>query len=34
VIEWADKFRELIPEDAIWIEFETTSETQRTITFK
>jgi tRNA threonylcarbamoyladenosine biosynthesis protein TsaE len=34
VIEWADKFTELIPQDAIWIEFETTSETQRTITLK
>jgi tRNA threonylcarbamoyladenosine biosynthesis protein TsaE len=31
VIEWADKFAELIPEDATWISFETKSETQRAI---
>jgi len=32
VIEWADRFRELIPEQALWISFETKSETQRAIT--
>jgi tRNA threonylcarbamoyladenosine biosynthesis protein TsaE len=32
VIEWADRFRELIPEHARWISFETKSETQRAIT--
>ena len=34
VIEWADKFPELIPPDAHWISFETKSETQRAITAK
>ena len=34
VIEWADRFSELIPENAHWISFETKSETQRTITTK
>jgi len=34
VIEWADRFRELIPENARWILFETRSETQRAITTK
>lgn len=34
VIEWADRFRELIPENARWISFETKSETQRAITAK
>jgi tRNA threonylcarbamoyladenosine biosynthesis protein TsaE len=34
VIEWADKFPDLIPEQATWISFETQSETQRTITTK
>jgi len=32
VIEWADRFRELIPGNARWILFETKSETQRAIT--
>ena len=32
VIEWADRFRELIPEQARWISFKTISETQRAIT--
>lgn len=32
IIEWADKFPELIPQGAIWIRFETSSETQRAIT--
>ena len=32
VIEWADRFPDLIPENAHWISFETKSETQRTIT--
>jgi tRNA threonylcarbamoyladenosine biosynthesis protein TsaE len=32
VIEWADKFPDLIPEGATWISFETRSETQRAIT--
>lgn len=32
VIEWADRFSELIPETARWISFETKSETQRAIT--
>jgi tRNA threonylcarbamoyladenosine biosynthesis protein TsaE len=34
VIEWADRFRELVPESARWISFEAKSETQRTITAK
>ena len=34
VIEWADKFPDLIPETARWISFETKSETQRAITAK
>ena len=34
VVEWADKFPELIPEKARWISFETKSETQRSITTK
>jgi tRNA threonylcarbamoyladenosine biosynthesis protein TsaE len=34
VIEWADKFPDLIPENARWITFETKSETQRAITAK
>jgi tRNA threonylcarbamoyladenosine biosynthesis protein TsaE len=34
VIEWADRFPELIPESARWISFETKSETQRAITSK
>jgi tRNA threonylcarbamoyladenosine biosynthesis protein TsaE len=32
VIEWADRFRELIPEPARWIGFEIKSKTQRAIT--
>ena len=32
VIEWADKFPDLIPENARWISFETKSEAQRAIT--
>ncbi|MEY2526587.1 MAG: tRNA threonylcarbamoyladenosine biosynthesis protein TsaE [Verrucomicrobiota bacterium] len=32
VVEWADKFPGLIPEQARWISFETKSETQRAIT--
>jgi tRNA threonylcarbamoyladenosine biosynthesis protein TsaE len=32
VVEWADKFPELIPPDARWISFETRSETAREIT--
>jgi len=32
VIEWADRFPELIPEQARWISFEIKSERQRTIT--
>ena len=32
VIEWADRFPELIPEQARWISFETKSERQRIIT--
>ena len=34
VIEWADKFRSLIPERATWIVFETNSATQRAIIVK
>ena len=34
VIEWADRFPDLIPENARWIAFETKSETQRAITTK
>jgi tRNA threonylcarbamoyladenosine biosynthesis protein TsaE len=34
VIEWADRFPDLIPENAHWISFETKSETQRAITTK
>jgi len=33
-IEWADRFPDLIPENACWISFETKSETQRAITTK
>ena len=29
VVEWADKFREIIPADALWISFETKSEDER-----
>ena len=32
VVEWADRFPDLIPESARWISFETKSETQRAIT--
>ena len=32
VIEWADRFPELIPEQALWISFEIKSERQRMIT--
>ena len=32
VVEWADKFRELIPPGARWVFFEATSETARSIT--
>lgn len=32
IVEWADKFPELIPAQARWISFETKSETQRVIT--
>lgn len=34
VVEWADRFSDLIPENARWISFETKSETQRAITSK
>jgi tRNA threonylcarbamoyladenosine biosynthesis protein TsaE len=34
VIEWADRFPDLIPETARWIAFEAKSETQRAITAK
>jgi tRNA threonylcarbamoyladenosine biosynthesis protein TsaE len=34
VIEWADRFPELVPENARWISFETKSETERAITTK
>ncbi len=34
VIEWADRFGDLIPQSARWISFETNSETQRAITTK
>ena len=34
VIEWADKFPDLIPKNARWISFETKSETQRAMTEK
>jgi tRNA threonylcarbamoyladenosine biosynthesis protein TsaE len=34
IIEWADKFADLIPASARWIVFETTSQNQRTITIK
>jgi tRNA threonylcarbamoyladenosine biosynthesis protein TsaE len=33
VIEWADRFQDLIPEQARWISFEIKSETQRAIIF-
>ena len=33
VIEWADRFPDLLPEQTRWISFEIKSETQRTITF-
>jgi tRNA threonylcarbamoyladenosine biosynthesis protein TsaE len=32
VVEWADRFPDLIPKSALWIAFETKSETQRAIT--
>ena len=34
VVEWADKFPELIPQSAHWISFETKSETERLITIR
>ena len=34
VIEWADRFRDLIPDKAHWISFETKSENQRAIATK
>jgi tRNA threonylcarbamoyladenosine biosynthesis protein TsaE len=34
VIEWADRFPDLIPENARWISFETKSEAQRAITIQ
>ena len=34
VIEWADRFAELIPEDATWIVFEATSEHERRIKYQ
>jgi tRNA threonylcarbamoyladenosine biosynthesis protein TsaE len=34
VIEWADRFPELIPQQARWIAFEIKSEDQRAITFE
>ena len=34
VIEWADRFPDLIPENAHWISFETKSETERAIATK
>ena len=34
VIEWADRFPDLIPDQARWISFETKSETQRAIATK
>ena len=33
VVEWADRFEDLIPEQARWISFEIKSERQRAITF-
>jgi tRNA threonylcarbamoyladenosine biosynthesis protein TsaE len=32
IVEWANKFRDLIPAGALWISFETKSETERLIT--
>ena len=32
VVEWADKFADLIPPDGRWVSFETKSETERQIT--
>jgi tRNA threonylcarbamoyladenosine biosynthesis protein TsaE len=34
LIEWADKFAELVPENAKWISFETRSEHKRAITIQ
>jgi tRNA threonylcarbamoyladenosine biosynthesis protein TsaE len=34
VVEWADRFPDLIPKNARWISFETKSENQRAITAK
>jgi tRNA threonylcarbamoyladenosine biosynthesis protein TsaE len=34
VVEWADRFPDLIPENARWLSFETKSETQRAIITK
>jgi len=32
IVEWADKFRDVIPANALWISFETKSENERLIT--
>lgn len=34
VVEWADKIREALPSDALWIELSVDGPAQRTITFK
>lgn len=34
IIEWAERVRELIPEEALWIEFEWMGEAERKIVFK
>jgi tRNA threonylcarbamoyladenosine biosynthesis protein TsaE len=33
VVEWADRVRSVMPEDALWIELTPTGETSRTLTF-
>jgi tRNA threonylcarbamoyladenosine biosynthesis protein TsaE len=34
VIEWADRVRPIVPEDALWIELEPTGSTNRTLSFE
>jgi tRNA threonylcarbamoyladenosine biosynthesis protein TsaE len=34
VVEWADRVRSVMPEDALWIELIPTGETSRTLTFR
>ena len=34
VIEWADRVRSVVPDDALWIDLAPTGETSRTLTFR